>query len=78
MIPAGAAVAAEKIDSIRINQLGSFGPSSDGSSHKAPVNQALDAIMGMAIQLPALRKLGDEIGVNFNDGLSSLGGDNKK
>jgi hypothetical protein len=34
--------------------------------------------MGMAVQLPALRKLGDEIGVNFNDGLSSLGGDNKK
>jgi len=69
---------AEKIDSIRINQLGGFGPSGEGTSQKAPVNQALDAIMGMAVQLPALRKLGDEIGVNFNDGLSSLGGDSKK
>jgi uncharacterized membrane protein YqiK len=69
---------AEKIESIRINQLGGFGSAGDGNSHKAPVNQVLDAIMGMAVQLPALRKLGDEIGVQFNDGLSSFGAESPK
>ena len=55
---------AEKIDSIRIHQVtGMGGPGGGGEGDgKPPVNQALDSIMGMAVQLPALRKLGEELG----------------
>ena len=64
---------AEKIDSIRINQLTGMGPSQgNGQGNQAPVNQALDAILGMAVQLPALKKLGDEIGMTFDKGVASL------
>jgi flotillin len=64
---------AEKIDSIRINQLNGLGPGQGGGQGpQAPVNQALDAILGMAVQLPALKKLGDEIGVTFDKGVASL------
>ena len=68
---------AEKIDSIRIHHVGGMngmpgsagGGSGDG---KAPVNQALDSIMGMAVQLPALKKLGEELGVSMENGVSGL------
>jgi flotillin len=64
---------AEKIDSIRINQLTGMGPNQgNGQGNQAPVNQALDAILGMAVQLPALKKLGDEIGMTFDKGVASL------
>ena len=32
---------------------------------KTPVNQALDSILGMAVQLPALKTLGDELGLSM-------------
>jgi uncharacterized membrane protein YqiK len=65
---------AEKIDSIRINQVSGLGggASGGGEAGKAPVNQAFDAMLGAALQLPAMRKLGEEIGMNFNGGLSGL------
>jgi len=64
---------AEKIDSIRINQLSGMGSTqTGGDGNKAPVNQALDAILGMAVQLPALKKLGDEAGMAFDKGLGSI------
>jgi uncharacterized membrane protein YqiK len=71
---------AEKIDSIRINQISGLGratsPAAEGG--KAPVNQAFDAMLGAALQLPVMKKLGEEIGVNFDDGLAGLlGGDGK-
>jgi flotillin len=37
-----------------------------GGSDKPPVNQALDSIMGMAVQLPALRKIGEELGISMD------------
>ena len=67
---------AEKIDSIRIhhvsglNQGGAGGSGSEGG--KAPINQALDSIMGMAVQMPALRKLGDELGLSMDGNISEL------
>ncbi|WP_291736234.1 flotillin domain-containing protein [Leisingera sp. F5] len=68
---------AEKIDSIRIHQVsglnGAGGNGGTGSSEgKAPVNQALDSIMGMAVQMPALKKLGEELGLSMENGVSGV------
>jgi len=62
---------AEKIDSIKIHHVtglnaangggGETAPSSGGGS---PVTQAVDAIGAMAVQLPALKKLGEEVGIS--------------
>ena len=69
---------AEKIDSIRINHLGGgYGGGASGDGSKPPVNQALDAIMEMAVQLPALKKIGEELGLNVEDGMSGLAGGNQ-
>lgn len=68
---------AEKIDSIRIhhvsglNQGGGAG-GAGGDAGKAPINQALDSIMGMAVQMPALKKLGDELGLSMDGNISEL------
>jgi uncharacterized membrane protein YqiK len=68
---------AEKIDSIRIhhvsglNQRGAGG-TGGGDGGKAPINQALDSIMGMAVQMPALKKLGDELGLSMDGNISEL------
>jgi len=70
---------AEKIDSIKIHHItgGALDRSrstSGGESggDKPPVNQALDSIMDMAVQLPALRKIGEDLGVSFEDGMSGV------
>ena len=44
----------------------------EGGGDKPPVNQALDSIMDMAVQLPALRKIGEDLGVSFEDGMSGV------
>ena len=64
---------AEKIDSIRIHNVTGFGGSSTpgggvagggaGGEGKAPVTQVMDSILGMALQLPALKSIGESIGV---------------
>lgn len=68
---------AEKIDSIRIHHVsglnqggGASGSAGDGG--KAPINQALDSIMGMAVQMPALKKLGDELGLSMDGNIAEL------
>ncbi|MBO6717941.1 MAG: flotillin family protein [Rhizobiaceae bacterium] len=59
---------AEKIESIRINHISGLGSShSGGDGHKPPVNQALDSIMDMALQMPALKSIGEEIGRTLQD-----------
>ena len=72
---------AEKIDSIKIHHItggaldrsGSSGGGAGGErGDKPPVNQALDSIMDMAVQLPALRKIGEDLGVSFEDGMSGV------
>ena len=71
---------AEKIEFIRINQITGMGSDANGghSSGRAPVNQAFDAMLGAALQLPAMKKLGDELGMNFDDGLAGILSDAKK
>lgn len=68
---------AEKIDSIKIHQVGGVGggaaySSADASGEKPVVNQALDSIMGMAVQMPALKTLGRELGLSMEDGVSGV------
>jgi len=66
----------EKIDSIRINHINAGGMGFTGSGgnagEKAVVNQAVDGILSMALQLPAVKKLGEEVGLNIGDGLKGL------
>ena len=68
---------AEKIDSIKIHHIsgmnGAAGNSgSTGGGDKPVVNQALDSVMGMAVQLPALKKLGEELGISMENGVAGL------
>lgn len=65
---------AEKIESIRINQIGGLGaaPTMGGEGPKSPVNQAFDAMLGAALQLPTMKKLGEEIGLNFDNGIGGM------
>ena len=59
----------EKIDSIRINQVsGLNGAGGSGNSPSGPVNGAVDGVLNMALQLPAMQKLGQSIGVNLDVG----------
>ncbi len=73
---------AEKIDSIRIHQMsglgGAGGAGDGGGSDKPVVNQALDSILGMAVQLPAMKKIGEELGLSLEDGLTTASKSNGK
>ncbi|MGB0853896.1 MAG: flotillin family protein [Pikeienuella sp.] len=72
---------AEKIDSIKIHQVsgmgggGVLGGTTANESGKPVVNQALDSILGMAVQLPALKKLGDELGLSMEGGMAQVTSD---
>jgi uncharacterized membrane protein YqiK len=65
---------AEKIDSIRIHQVtglgGASGSGLGGDANKPPVNQVMDSILGMALQLPALKSIGDSIGLDFSSAVN--------
>ncbi|MEZ5669373.1 MAG: flotillin domain-containing protein [Alphaproteobacteria bacterium] len=68
---------AEKIDSIRIHQItglgGINGAGGNGAgAEKTPVNQAMDSILGMALQLPAMRKLGEDLGLSMDGDLAAV------
>ena len=67
---------AEKIDSIRINHISGLG---QAGGHGTPgesggpggFQSALDSILGMAIGFPAIKKLGEEIGVEMDHNLGA-------
>ena len=71
----------EKIDSIKIHHLsglgGTPGAAASGSDNRPPVNQVMDSIMGMALQLPALKSIGESIGYDFTAALPKPSGDAK-
>lgn len=72
---------AEKIDSIKIHHISGLGQGNaqgkTGRGDKPPVNQVLDSIMDMALQLPALKKIGEELGLSVDEGLKQAGGKSK-
>lgn len=63
----------EKIESIRINHISGLGPSGGGGEggSQGGFQSALDSIMGMAVGFPALKKLGEEIGVEMDANLGA-------
>ena len=66
---------AEKINSVNIHHvsgLGGSGSTQGGSAQKPVVNQALDSVMEMAVQLPALKKLGEELGMSMDKGVTGV------
>ncbi len=66
---------AERIESIRINHISGFGGSGGeggASGEKGAVNQVVDSVLAMALQLPAVKKLGEEVGLNVGGGLDGL------
>ena len=75
---------AEKIDSIRIHQVSGFGGSTNlnGTSaggngaadpSKPPMTQVMDSILGMALQLPALKSIGESIGLDLSSAVTPTG-----
>ena len=61
----------EKIDSIRIHQIGGVGvgtESRDGID--GAFGAAMDQILGMAVRLPAMKQMGEEIGLDFDSALA--------
>jgi flotillin len=64
---------AEKIRSINIHQIGGL-PGATGATggDRAPVAQAMDQILNMAVQLPALKKIGEAVGMDIDESLTSL------
>lgn len=66
----------EKIDSIRINQIG--GLRSDSSSEggvDSAFGAAMEQILGMAVRLPAMKQMGAEIGLDFDAHLAGRAAD---
>ena len=63
----------EKIDSIRINQISGMGgqnaTNTEGGAEGA-FGAAMDQILGMAVRLPAMKQMGDEIGLDFDANLA--------
>lgn len=64
----------EKIDSIRINQISGMGGPATGSIGGTGVDNAfgaaMDQILGMAVRLPAMKQMGEEIGLDFDANLA--------
>jgi len=68
---------AEKIESIRINQITGMGGaggkgSGEGGGEGSTVNQLVDGVLSMALQLPAVQRLGEEVGMNIGDGVRGV------
>ncbi len=69
---------AEKIDSIKIHQVTGMNNATGGSGGSAsnsgatPVNQALDSVLGIALQMPAMQALGKELGISLENGMAGV------
>ena len=66
----------EKIEGIRINNISGFaksgGSDSSSTSESSSVNNVIDGVLDLALQLPAVKKIGEEVGLNVSEGLKGL------
>ncbi|MGI9357203.1 MAG: flotillin family protein [Rhizobiaceae bacterium] len=77
----------EKIDSIHVNHISGLTPgfngqsgsrqsdnggSGSGDSGGGAINDVVDGVLGLALQLPAVKKLGEEVGMNISDGMKGV------
>ena len=61
----------EKIDSIRINQISGIGEkSTEGKGVDGAFGAAMEQILGMAVRLPAMKQMGEEISLDFDANLA--------
>ena len=58
---------AEKINSINVNHISGMGHGGSSGGKSDPVGLAMVSIMDMAVQLPLLKKIGDQMGVSFDE-----------
>ena len=68
---------AEKIESIRVNHITGIGPgASNGEGGTGgggtAVNQVVDGMLKLALQLPAVKRLGEEVGLDIAGGVRGL------
>ena len=64
---------AEKISAIHVNHMTGFGGGireSGDRAEKTVMGHTMDSIMEMAVQMPVLRKIGDQLGVDFDQSLN--------
>jgi len=62
---------AEKIKGISINHISGLGRSGESTSENtSPINQTIDSILDLAVTLPAMKKIGDIVGMNL-EGLTA-------
>ncbi|MBD3678893.1 MAG: flotillin [Rhodobacteraceae bacterium] len=67
---------AEKIKGISINHISGLGKGEGSGEPGSPVNQTIEAILDMAVALPAMKKIGESVGVNL-DGIMPEDGKGK-
>ncbi|MBL4891001.1 MAG: hypothetical protein JKX91_04095 [Rhizobiaceae bacterium] len=63
----------EKIESIKINQITGFGGNNSSGGEggaESAFGAAMDQILGMAVRLPAMKQMGEEIGFDFDANLA--------
>ena len=63
----------EKIDSIKINQIGGMeagGSANAGASVDGAFGSAMNQILNMAVRLPVMKQMGEEIGLDFDANLA--------
>ncbi len=70
---------ANNIDSIKVHQVsgmsfggGGVGEAGAATGPRGAVDQVYDAITQMAVQLPALKALGDSVGISFAEGVQGV------
>ena len=69
---------AEKIKGISVNHISGMGRAGGEGGSAAPVSQALDSILDVAVQLPALKKIGDAVGVNLENAIETVSNERSK
>lgn len=63
---------AEKIKDVHIHHLSGLGRSGPDGTGETATNQIVNSIMEMAVQLPALKRMGEEVGLNLDGTVSEI------